>query len=90
MRGLSLTIRISVTYSAVSCAPACAVSDGTFGSEIRPRVTRYAIPIAVSTTPIGVSSNMPIGASPRRSIDPLTSRFVEVPTSVQTPPRIDA
>ncbi len=41
-------------------------------------------------SPIGVNSNMPIGFMPECWINPLTATLVEVPMSVQVPPRIEA
>ncbi len=39
---------------------------------------------------MGVISNMPSGFIPDRAINPLTATFVDVPMSVQVPPRIEA
>jgi hypothetical protein len=47
-------------------------------------------PARASGRPTGVISNTPRGDSPAASRRPLTTRLVEVPSSVMTPPRIEA
>src|SRR6056297_3645825 len=49
---------------------------------------KYTIPITASGIPIGVKSNIPRDSYPNCSRSPLTTRFVDVPISVQIPPKI--
>ncbi len=47
------------------------------------------MPTAAITRPTGVISKIVKGASPPCRATPSTSRFVEVPTSVTVPPKIE-
>jgi len=65
------------------------VMDERDGIRRGPKIVRYPIPAMASGMPTGASSNMVIGRSPSSRRVPFTSKLVEVPMSVQQPPRIE-